>query len=575
MFSVSCIRGLLLAAVVVTVAGCGGAGQGSPTTPGTPQGVPGPLADAQFVAVATSAHSASLAWTPSSQGRYAIERQLAGGNFVQVATVSADAGMYLDDGLDAHSVYAYRLVAADGTDPAHPLGEGTVTTSEEEAVVTDVGAPSGDPQSMTVPDTGGRVVSADARYALEVPPGALPSGAVVRLQPISNTAPDGREDGIAIGLPAMPARALTLTVGYGSDLDAQADGLRVAIQRSDRSWLSLPLKQIDKTARTLSAELPPALVPSVAATQSAARAKAQQQASSGAVSVSVEFHVVKYLAFHLVPKEQTLEVGGGQLFLPHARVRGWEVSIAQCVDLGDGVSGCLPVPVLEDREVAFLNEKGGFTRKWLVFLEEGGSPGVGTIAPQGAVGAMYSAPSKVPQTNPVIVSFVSTNDATGRTLVLSAAVTIVEDRWSGTMSAQDGPSSAGTTLFATAQVDWHRDSALGSETYAHYQAEGRLDMTATDDDCTINISPPTQALATDPLLQSLDIDHSTTPATYHARLITFWNATITGICPGASSSQPALAGWGWDVQGTVSADGRTIEGQSIVDGHRLSWSFSR
>ncbi|HEX6708555.1 MAG TPA: hypothetical protein VF169_27715 [Albitalea sp.] len=559
----SFIRIVLLAiAAAVIIAGCGGAGGGSTAAADDPSA---PTTDLQLVAIGNSASTVSLGWKAGAAG-VVIERKSGAGAYEAIATLDAGASYYLDTGLARHTTYAYRLVALGASQDV--VAERSATTGDDDAVITAVGTEQGAGAVHTVGAAGGRLVSPDGAVSIDVPAGAFAADTEITLQGVTNTAPDGRDDGLRVRLAAAPAKPLTLRFGYGDALMPQADGLRIAMQRNDGSWLSLPLAQADKATRTLSSTLLPDMLAPLRSAQAAA-------AGRGA-SVAIEFRAVKYLAFHLAPKKASVPVGRTLALVPYARTRVAIGSVmSQCETDDDGLELCLASPILDTKEIPFLNEKAGFARKWLVFLQEGGDATYGRVAASGSVGATYTAPREVPDPRTVIVSFQSTSAKTGRTLVLSSAVTIVGDTWTGTMSAVDGPSDAGTTIKVAVPLNWNRDPAASSGTITRYRATGTMDVEVLDDGCTTTVTPSQQPVSADPQLAMLEIDDSVSPPTYKARLITFWNASLTAVCPKASATRPALVGWGWDVQGTLSGDGSTIQGSRVEGSVRLDWSFTR
>jgi hypothetical protein len=555
-----------LTAAVLTallLSACGGGDGGSPSNPGTPGAGPTPELVQPFEAVGSSARTVSLAWTPSAETRsYAVERRRgSSGEFSTVATVDARSGAYLDSGLDADTTYSYRLSTGGAT--RSTTAAKAATTTQEQAVVTARGAALGEFLGRTLGTAGGQITSGDGQLSIDVPPGALAADTPTEAQPVVNTAPAGRGDAIAIRMAAAPRLPLVLKLRYAAAQDDEADGLRIAVQRPAGDWTSLPLDSIDKDTRTLQAQLPPEFLAS--------------SAVPGAASVVLEFHIVKYLAFSLKPLSARVKVGQTLELVPYARVRGYDTEIGSCVPMPDGTRNCIMQPMLEEREMPFTNEKPGYNRSWWVSAVKGGNATVGTITPKDGVGAIYRAPAQVPQPSTVRVLFHSINTSTLRQVDLVALVDIWDDAWTGTMTAIDGPSSAGTTLTSTAHVRWLPDAANSIDTLKSYRGEGQVDVAVTDDNCSVSIAPDSAPLMTDVRLVQLQVDESRSPMTYQARLITFWMAQISASCPGASTTRTTqMAGWGWEVQGRVSADGRTIEGSDVTeDGHRLSWKFSR
>lgn len=558
-------------AAALALAACGG-GSRAPD-PSTGGGLPGPAAPQRFAAVGTSAASVSLDWsTAAGTTRYRLQRQRSDGGYDDVADVPAGPARVVDTGLSPQTAYRYRLVAVDA--PTQPLAEATTTTTDEVPPVTAAGAPEGEAHPQTVGAAGGTVASADGRIAIQVPAGAWATGTAVTTQAVSNTAPDGVGPALNLRLSAVPAAPLSVRLRWDADQDALADGLRIGLQRPDGSWLSLPLTSVDRGTRTLQAEIPAEVMPLLTLAPPAAASRGAAPAADTGL-VIVDFTIVKYLGFKLKPAVARVRVGEGLTLVPVARVRGYDAGIGLCETLDPGIEACVIQPILETREIPLLNTKAGYDRRWYVFASEGGDATYGTIAPQGSVGARYQAPAEVPDPDTVLAALRSVHTATGRTVTIASAITIVDDVWVGSLSAVDGPSSAGTTIHADALVVWRRDRASESGGKRVYRPVGDLHAWVTDDDCQVTVDPPTQAVSTDPRLVVLEIDDSTHPPSYQLRLVTFWNVMLHATCPKASTSTAGLAGWGWEAQGRVSGDGTRIEGEGLQEQAQVSWSFSR
>ncbi|MGY4830540.1 hypothetical protein ACVNIS_18360 [Sphaerotilaceae bacterium SBD11-9] len=558
------VAALIPALIVSGLAACGGGG--SDNTPSTPT-TPAAGAGANFTAVGTSGGTVSLAWTAQS-GDLAIERRSAGGAFSHVATVSGTAGAFVDSGLAPSTSYDYRLLPL--TAGAVPLASANATTGDEAPIATAAGAALGPASSTVLGAQATQVISPDGNITLELPVDAAIAGTELSTQAVANTAPDGIGDGLRVRLSALPSQAATLHVHY-DEADAElADGLRIAVQRTDGTWLSLPLAAIDKTERTLSATLPLELLapPQRETTSSARRTPA-------AATVSLEFAVVKYLAVRLNPRRATVHVDGTLQLVPQARVRGYDVMAGRCSPYDEDRETCVLSPVMEVRDVPLLNRKPGYTRTWSVFFTPGGDAINGTIAPNGNnTGATYTAPSRLPDPRTVTVLFESTHTASGRSTVLISHVTLTDDNWAGTLTAIDGPSSAGTTLQVHGDVSWQLDLDASTATTLVYRPQGTIGVSITDDDCTVSVSPATAPVTTDPNFGRLEIDLSTTPHRYRLRLVTFWNATINGSCPNkGSTSVSGLTGWGWEGEGVLEGEGHSIAFQTPPGGIAQSWSF--
>lgn len=558
---------VLSAAAVLAACGGGGGSDGTTTAATGPQSPSSTPAGVAFAAFGSSASTASLGWArPAGSATYVIERKSTGGDWVAVASVDARSGSYLDSGLAALTDYSYRLVDVGATRTT--LAESATRTSEEQPVTTAVGGALAQAATTTVGTAGGQLASPDGAIVVHVPAGAFPADTQASAQPVTNTAPDGRGDGLTVRLDAAPRIALTLTLRYDAAQDAEADGQRIAVQRADGSWLSLPLTGLDRTTRTLSAELPPSWF----STTASATGKVTTQAA--VPRGASEFVVIRYLAYYLKPRQAQVEVKKSLQLRPVARVRGTDRTAEVCGR--DAEIDCVTVPVMTEREIDVLNDKAGYDRRWSVSGVDGGNATFGTVATSGSVGATFTAPDSKPNPSTVTASFKSRNLATGRTVTLSARIEITDGRWAGTMSSENGPSDAGTTFFATARVDWEADDAASTATRKVYRGTGDVDVVVADDDCVVSVSPSNQPMAASPQLVELAIDENASPMTYTARLITFWPATLSSRCPQGNASQSALAGYGWDVSGVVSDDGRRIEGRTTdANGAKVEWLFTR
>jgi len=552
------------AAALIALAACGGGGSGGNPSPSTGAD-PGTV---QLTAAGTSASTVSLAWTPTAAAsQIALERREGNGPYVRVATVGSATGAFIDDGLAPSTAYGYRLVS--DMPGGAPLASASATTSDETPVSTAAGMPIGLAASAVLTAQATHVASPDGAITLDLPAGAVAAGTELSTQAVANTAPDGLGNGLRVRLSAVPSQPATLRVRYDEADAEQADGLRIAVQRSDGSWLSLPLTDIDKTTRTLSASLPLSLL---ASPPHLVPASATRPHAPG--DVSLDFAVVKYIGVRLSPRRATVRVEGTQQLVPQARVRGYDVMAGTCSN--ENRESCVLSPVMEMRDVPLLNQKTGYTRSWSVFLLPGGDAIHGTVTRNaGNVGAVYTAPRVVPDPRTVTVTFESTHLATGRSVLLSSAITVSDGQWAGTLDAVDGPSSEGTTLLVHADVSWTPDLDASTDTLHVYRAQGTVGVTITDDNCTVQVTPTVVPVTTDPNFARLEIDTSTTPHRYKLRLVTFWNATLTGSCSNeGTTTVSGLTGWGWEGEGVVEGvAGNTIRFQP-PQGGQSSWSFS-
>lgn len=551
------------ASAVAVLAACGGGGGDGGSAPGSPGGGGGgggnepPPAQVQFVAVGSSAHTASLSWTPVAGATgYTIERRSAGGAFTPVATLAADADTFVDEALLPNTAYTYRVVPA-GVQAT--VAEQVATTSSDVPVVTAAGIAQGTATEGTVGAAGATIALPDGSVEVVVPPSALPTGSSVSLQPITNTAPSGQGDGVRVRVAAAPSQPLTLTLRYEPELDGNADGLGIALRRADGSWLSLPIIAADSNARTLTAKLPASLV-----TQPDGRpVQPQSGVVRPAANVSLEFDVIKYLNFHLAPREATIRTGATQLLVPRART---SVVIGHTC-MNDPDYGCIPLPLLDTREIPFENEKDGYTRRWFVFAEEGGAPGLGTITPRAGTGAVYKAPAQVPTPNPVLVTFTSKHDRSGRTLTLTSSIRVEEPVWTGIAAGTLSAPGGDLAFHMTIEAVW---TPVEGSNGTLYHANGTQNVTVIDISCDGETSPSSAPLPPG----ALTIDRSVEPWRYTLDVGSFWPTVTFAACPNGSASV------GWEVpshivvEGTVSGDGTKIEGQAVVNGVLWEWALT-
>lgn len=533
-----------------SLAACGG----GDSTPGTGDGRQTPAFAAGLKAVGSSDSTVSLGWTKASGASgYTVERKLGSGSWTAVATLDAQAQHFLDDGLQRNTRYSYR-VRADGTSQQ---AETTADTGEEAALVTALGTATGSAVAHKLGNAGGRLVSPDGRIGIDVPAGALAANTALRLQPIANTAPDGIADGVLLQVEGALTKPLGLTITYAEAQASDADGLGVALQRADGSWLAMPVTALDKATRTLTVALDGRLHSGQAAPTAAS-------SLSGSVSVTLDFRVVLYRNFYLSPRQANLKVGESQVFVPYAYTRG----VIGTVCVPDDVYGCIPMPLIGAQAVPFENNKPGYSRRWYVFAQEGGDAASGTVTPRATLGATYRAPARAPDVNPVLVSFVSTHQQSGRTVTVTASVTVKEPVWTGiargTLSAEGGDLAFSLSIQAVwtpePQGDGTRFIANGT------QSLGVIEIT-----CTGSVSPSSAALPPGALV----IDRSVSPARYTLDVGSLWRTTLAGSCPGHGSGSVAFDVPGrLMVEGKVDGNGTSITGTAVLNGIAWDWALS-
>jgi hypothetical protein len=535
---------LAASAALSLLAACGGGGG---SEPGSPPPITGnPPAALSLSAHGSSARTTSLAWSPApGASGYTLERRTAGSAWAVIATLGAEDSAYLDDGLAQATTYSYKLSALGA--PAAPAEHAATTTASAPLITAAPAALPAAPDTGEIGAAGGSVANAEGSVRLALPAGAVTARTAVSLQATSNPLPDGDGPGVQVRLAARPKQPLLLTMRYEAGMAPHADGMAVAVHRADGSWLSLPVTALDTAARTLSVAIAPALVAPAAATTATA---------------GLQFHVVRYLNLRLSPRHASLETGQTQLFVPYARTE-----VQPCWD--DAELGCLPALVVEPREIPLLNQKAGYQRQWFVFAEAGGTAALGTVTPRASSGAVYRAPQHTPTPNPVLVSFQSRHLKSGRTVTLSAAVTVEEPVW--TMVLSGVLQQADDIGFSySAQAVWTREQGSGG-TLETYRASGTQSVHVINIVCTASPTPATVPLPPG----ALTIDRSVEPARYRLDVGSLWDTAISGTCPGGGFANVPLRVPGQlIVEGTVSGNGTKIEGTTSQNHITWNWSLS-
>lgn len=127
----------------------------------------------------------------------------------------------------------------------------------EQPDVTPVGNPVGTAVSVSIGPAGGHIESGDQRVRIDIPAGALASSQTISVQPLDeNHCPGG--SGAAFRL--LPhgltfAKPATITFRYEPEdmTDTDPELLRVAFQSDARGWYSPSSSRVDTTARLVSA----------------------------------------------------------------------------------------------------------------------------------------------------------------------------------------------------------------------------------------------------------------------------------------------------------------------------------
>ena len=357
-------------------------------------------------------------------------------------------------------------------------------------LITPVGTNVGNPVTQTISAAGGTVTAGGV--TVSAPAGAF-SNANLSVQPITGTL-NGTGKGVAISSDAAWGKYLTVTFPIEAT-DEYPDGLGLAIQQQDGSWLSLEPVKVDKVAGTVSAGL---LAPT-----SASGASLRKQ------DVTILYRLGKYERFFMKPSSARVRVKEKQPFTPWAQT-GTERCPYVPVKPGEDelaplIRSCLPV--VNNEPLPFWNQKDGFDRRWLVNGIPIGDATVGTISlsTTGKIGATYTAPANKPSPDKVTITFESTNTKTGWNLreggsPPTAEVTVLDNirTYTGTISV-DGYDAAKNHFASNGNLTF-TSTATGNSGLVTYKATGSLQVTDTYTDCL----PFTTSLQVEGSLELID-----------------------------------------------------------------------
>ncbi|WP_019588549.1 hypothetical protein [Deinococcus apachensis] len=250
-----------------------------------------------------------------------------------------------------------------------------------------VGTPTGEAARTTVGSQGGTVVSADGKLKVNIPAGALTSPTEITVQPITNTAPNGKGGAYRLGPEGTTFKQpVQLSFQYDEAQESAASSFVVATQDSQGTWQ--------------------------------AHLGTAQNRESNTLTVSTN-HFSDWTwaeAYRLDPGQATVKLG-----------ETVKLTLIRCV-------GPTTEPFDEDLVTPLVTTCAPqtltpFTRGWAVNGTAGGSAAVGTVSKdEGNVSSgTYRAPADKPAVNPVAVSVDLVRNETGKnTLRLISYVQVID-----------------------------------------------------------------------------------------------------------------------------------------------------
>ncbi len=139
--------------------------------------------------------------------------------------------------------------------PITPVTPPDTAPIEQTGTATEVGQPSGAAISQIIGAGGGTIQSADGRFKVQIPAGALASDVTIGLQPLNNTNFAGKGEAYRLTPHGQQfTKPITMTVQYtADDLEGTLpEALGIAYQNDNRVWMAVGDSKIATTNRTVS-----------------------------------------------------------------------------------------------------------------------------------------------------------------------------------------------------------------------------------------------------------------------------------------------------------------------------------
>jgi hypothetical protein len=291
----------------------------------------------------------------------------------------------------------------------------TPIDDSSEPIITPKGTPSGTSVSTSIGAAGGTIQSDDGNLTITIPEGALSATTVLSIQPITNEAPLGIGTGYRLGPEGTTfAKPVRLTFHYAGDSmqESVSDLLWIVTQATDGSWGAMLKSVVDKSARTVSVETTHF---SDWTTGTFLKLSLNPKSTSVKINESIDLQLS---GFKRKAKKQPQEEDP-------------ELTPLSKIQNPDDMDILTPIPPLELREQAF--KVTGWT---LNGVPAPGSGSDGTLNGNGKQ-AVYQAPSKKPDNNPVAVTVhLEGSNKEGRKVSyrITSSVTVVDDDYYLTLS---------------------------------------------------------------------------------------------------------------------------------------------
>ncbi len=368
------------------------------------------------------------------------------------------------------------MCVACGDDSTGPSDDGGGNNNPEPQA-TAPGTPNGAATNAIIGAAGGTIVSDDGSFSIDVPAGALASDTDITIQPITNTAWGGLRNGYRLtpdGLTFTQPVDLVFDVAPQDLAGSHPDFLDVAFQTSEGFWQVVENPRYDDAA--------------------------------GTFTVSTTHFTDYSLTQGLQIRPPTANVGTGGTV---------DLNVKYCFE--EVIDGVIIVYNCDVPNPATYSN-------WSVNGIPGGNATVGRVVSTGGASARYTAPSSVPQNNPVAVS-VSTSGGSSTTTLVSNIT--IGGQWYGTATADWGEGEK-----IVANVVWESNGTFQNiETFTATGWVKYYPDTDFGEVCEfVSLTPDTVSIKG--IDGHLIIDHSTNPATWYGGGYTILDANQCYICDG-------------------------------------------
>jgi len=284
---------------------------------------------------------------------------------------------------------AFVIVSCD-TDDVAPA-------QDVEAIITDMGTPTGDLSSASIGASGGTVYSADGKLSVIIPANALSSNTTVSIQPITNEGPLGLGLGYRLQPEGMTfTKPVTLQFHYDDQLleETPEDFLWIITQTSNGSWNAMLKSVVDVAAKTVTVE----------------------------TTHFSDWSLGKFVELSLNPSSKTIQKGQSV----QLQVAGF--SRDEALQDDDELAPLAPITSIDDALTPLtpISPVAYRIKGWtLNGVSAPVSNSNGSLNSADNV-VTYTAPNKSPSTNPVAVS-VQLESSNKSSYILTSSISVVEE----------------------------------------------------------------------------------------------------------------------------------------------------